>query len=131
MCNDNLIELRETETKLATRISGMIHITDLYFYDELRRTKGPQEAGEWLLSQTKSCTTTNSTATSSPTLIAARAEWKDRCHGKCRLDCGDFDCKGSYAANDIIEQKNDRCMKKIGSKIGLLFTDAAHLLLQD
>mmetsp|Transcript_15502 Transcript_15502/g.35488 ORF Transcript_15502/g.35488 Transcript_15502/m.35488 type:complete len:133 (-) Transcript_15502:83-481(-) len=132
MCYDNLAEVKEIETKLSGRTSGMIHIADLYFYDELRRSKGSHEAGEWLMSQSKPSTTfTNSPENSSPTIIAAQAEWKDNCHGKCKLDYGQLDCSGGYAPSSIIKSGNDGCMKKIGSKIGLLFTDAAHLLLQD
>jgi hypothetical protein len=120
ICRSQLSTLTFT-TMHATRPNRRQSVTDTFFFHELRSALGHAEAERWLATASPPCTLsrTASPACSGPTTPrTSRGDASPR-----HLDCAPRDQSNEH------ECVFQRLMHEHGEKVGLLFTDAAHELL--
>lgn len=138
---------------LEKHIPLMPRNVDFYFFEELHRTVGQKESFNWLLSQTSS--SLSDSPARSPRFSSARSACRSPCSGSQpnsprgrpenlivaakepvstpRHDAGQSKLLSwsSFSELDLQSLKVSEDHATCGSKLGLLFTDAAHSILDE
>ena len=116
----HLCQRNQVHTMCAAMHSRRQTVTDTFFFHELRSALGHAEAERWLATASSPCTLsrTASPACSGPSTPRTRGDASPR-----HLDCTLRDQSNEH------ECDFKRLMNEHGEKVGLLFTDAAHELL--
>ena len=120
LLTSNPSSLRYFEAMPATTLKNRQTVTDTFFFHELRSALGHAEAERWLATASSPCTLsrTGSASCSGPSTPRTRGdEWPRH------LDCTLRDQSNEH------ECDFQRLMNEHGEKVGLLFTDAAHEIL--
>ena len=118
--SNRICEGNQFDTMCATMPMRRQTVTDTFFFHELRSALGHAEAECWLATASSPCTLsrTASPACSGPSTPRTRGD-----PSPGHLDCAPRDQSNEH------ECDFQRLMNEHGEKVGLLFTDAAHELL--
>jgi hypothetical protein len=125
------IRILQQEFEYTVLEMAQIHITDLFFHEEIARAAGRKASDQWLSEQVFARTRLSSTSSSAPDSPRSSMDHsKPACNGLDRSQSPSNTSRADITESECMQLSDLDIDEEIGDRVGLLFTDAAHTVLR-